>query len=179
MKSFESENTQRLLYWWNKCCGKKAKKESLILVLAIIWDSTITAGFYLGNYSIYYSNSSQCIEHPLLHHLRCTHNTHSNDLLSWSLTQNCASFQMEKDKKNFFRQSLTPEIALFYIFFFLLLSPSTNRAEVIWFSHGHLPSIVWPAGRSGQVFVQTARDWITEGQSEREREMVEKSRLTQ
>lgn len=52
-------------------------------------------------------------------------------------------------------------VLLFYIFFFLLFSVASNRAEVIWFSHEHSPSIVWPAGHSGQVFVQTARERIT------------------
>lgn len=75
------------------------------------------------------------------------------------------------NKNETFRQQLTLEITLFYIFFFFLLSPATNRAEVIWFSHGHLPSIVWPAGHSGQVFVQTARNW-TEREWEREDMML-------
>lgn len=61
----------------------------------------------------------------------------------------------------------------FYIFFFFILCPARNRIEVIWFSRGHLLSIVWPAGRCGQVFVQTAAREKTESEWEwKKRESV-------
>lgn len=61
----------------------------------------------------------------------------------------------------------------FYIFFFFILSPARNRVEVIWFSRGHLLLIVWPAGRCGQVFVQTAAREKTESEWEKRESVPE------